>query len=132
MGLKDDETKTEEEKKKIRHRVHFTFAGILLIVIVIFKLVNNDAVITNLFTWAGYTYGPLLGLYSFGLFTQKQVHDKLVPLICIISPVVCILLNNYSKELLNGYRFGFEMLIVNGLLTFVGLMLISKKNNEEI
>ena len=129
LDLKDDETKTEEEKKKIRYRVHFTFAGILLLVIVIFKLVNNEAVITNLFTWAGYTYGPLLGLYSFGLFTKKQVHDKLVPVICILSPVACIFLNNYSKELFNGYRFGFEMLIVNGLFTFIGLLIISKKKN---
>ncbi len=126
LGLKDNELKSEEEKKKIRYRVHFTFAGILLLVIVIFKLVNNDAVINNLFTWAGYTYGPLLGLYSFGLFTKKQVHDKFVPLICILSPIVCIILNEFSKELFNGYKFGFEMLIVNGLFTFIGLLIISK------
>jgi len=126
LGLKDNELKSEEEKKKIRYRVHFTFAGILLLVIVIFKLVNNDAVINNLFTWAGYTYGPLLGLYSFGLFTKKQVHDKFVPLICILSPIVCIILNEFSKELLNGYKLGFEMLIVNGLFTFLGLLIISK------
>jgi hypothetical protein len=97
-------------------------------VIVIFKLINNDAVINNLFTWAGYTYGPLLGLYSFGLFTKKQVKDKLVPLICILSPIVCILLNDYSVTLFNGYKFGFEMLIVNGAFTFFGLWLIRKNN----
>ena len=119
--------KTEEEKKKIRYRVHFTCAGILLLVIVIFKFVNIDAVINNLFTWAGYTYGPLLGLYSFGLFTKKQVRDKFVPLIRILSPIVCIILNEFSKELFNGYKFGFEMLIVNGLFTFIGLFTISKK-----
>ena len=119
----------EEEKTKIRHTVHFTFAGILFVIIVIFKLINNEAMINNVFTWAGYTYGPLLGLYSFGLFTKKQVHDKLVPVICILSPVACIFLNNYSKELFNGYRFGFEMLIVNGLFTFIGLLIISKKKN---
>ncbi|MBA3705854.1 MAG: sodium:solute symporter [Bacteroidetes bacterium] len=128
LGLKDDKIKTEEQKKKIRYTVHFTFAGILLLVIVIFKLINNDAVINNLFTWAGYTYGPLLGLYSFGLFTKKQVHDKFVPLVCILSPIICILLSNYSQELFNGYKFGFEMLIVNGFVTFIGLLAISKKN----
>jgi Na+/proline symporter len=127
LGLKDNPRKTEEEKKKIRYLVHFSFAGILLLVIVIFKLVNNDAVINNLFTWATYTYGPLLGLYSFGLFTKKQVHDKFVPLICILSPLLCIFLNAYSVFLLGGYVFGFEMIIVNGLLTFIGLRLVAKK-----
>jgi Na+/proline symporter len=128
LGLKDNLHKTEEEKKKIRYTVHFSFAGILLLVIVIFKLVNNDAVINNLFTWAGYTYGPLLGLYSFGLFTKRSVLDKYVPVVCILSPVFCILLNANSALLLGGYVFGFEMLIVNGLVTFIGLGAISRKN----
>lgn len=127
LGLKDDTIKSEAEKTKIRHTVHLVFAGILLLVIVIFKLINNDAVINNLFTWAGYTYGPLLGLYAFGLFTKKQVNDKLVPLVCVLAPVLCVLLNDNSVALLNGYKFGFEMLIVNGSLTFLGLLLISRK-----
>jgi Na+/proline symporter len=127
LGLKDDELKTEEQKKKIRHIVHFTFAGILLLVIVIFKLINNDSVINNLFTWAGYTYGPLLGLYSFGLFTKKQVHDNYVPLICVLSPLICIWLNACSERYFNGYKFGFEMIILNGLITFIGLWIIRKK-----
>jgi Na+/proline symporter len=130
LGLQENNQKTEEQKTKIRHLVHFSFAGILLLVIVIFKLINNDAVINNLFTWAGYTYGPLLGLYSFGLFTKKQVRDKLVPIVCILSPVVCVLLNDHSRELLSGYKFGFEMLIVNGMLTFLGLLAISRKTKE--
>lgn len=129
LGLKDNIHKTEDEKKKIRYIVHFSFAALLLIVIVIFKLVNNDAVINNLFTWAGYTYGPLLGLYSFGLFTKKQVKDQLVPLVCVLSPVLCVVLNANSASLLGGYLFGFEMLIVNGLITFIGLFLVSKKEN---
>lgn len=127
LGLKTDTTKTEAEKTKIRHKVHIGFATILLIVIAIFKLVNNDAVINNLFTWAGYTYGPLLGLYAFGLFTKKAVKDKLVPIVCIISPIICILLNEFSKELFNGYKFGFEMIIVNGLITFIGLWFVRRK-----
>ncbi len=128
LGLKNDETKTEEEKKKIRQRVHIAFAAILLLVIVVFKMVNNDAVINNLFTWATYTYGPLLGLYAFGLFTKKEIHDRFVPLVCCISPVICIFLNEYSVRLFSGYKFGFEMIILNGLLTFIGLWCISKKN----
>lgn len=127
LGLKDNLTKTEDEKKKIRYLVHFSFAAILLVVIVIFKLVNDDAVINKLFTWATYTYGPLLGLYSFGLLTKSAVKDRYVPLVCIISPVLCVVLNTYSEFLLGGYAFGFEMIIVNGLITFTGLALISKK-----
>jgi Na+/proline symporter len=129
LGLKEMQNKTEAEKTKIRYTVHIGFAFLLLTVIVIFKLINNDAVINNLFTWAGYTYGPLLGLYSFGLMTKKQVHDKFVPIICVLSPIICILLNEFSQQLLGGYKFGFEMLFVNGLITFIGLMAISKKNN---
>lgn len=127
LGLKDDTTRTEEEKTKIRHKVHIAFASILFAVIIIFKLINNDAVINELFTWAGYTYGPLLGLYAFGLFTKLQVKDKWVPLICIISPVICYILNSFSKELFNGYKFGFEMIILNGAITFLGLWLIKRK-----
>jgi hypothetical protein len=89
--------------------------------------VNNDAVINNLFTIAGYTYGPLLGLYSFGLFTNKAVKDKLVPIVCVLSPMMCFVLNQYSQVWFNGYQFSFELLIVNGLLTFVGLFIVSKK-----
>jgi Na+/proline symporter len=127
LGLKEDTTKTEEEKTKIRHRVHIAFASILFIVIILFKIINNDAVINELFTWAGYTYGPLLGLYAFGLFTKLQVKDKLVPLICILSPVICYVLNTFSKELFSGYKFGFEMIILNGAITFLGLWLIKRK-----
>ncbi len=127
LGLKEDATKTEAEKTKIRHKVHIAFASILFLVIILFKLINNDAVINELFTWAGYTYGPLLGLYSFGLFTKLQVKDKFVPLICIASPVICYTLNSFSKELFSGYKFGFEMIILNGLITFIGLWLIKRK-----
>ena len=128
LGLKENTIKSEKEKIKIRHTVHITFAFILLLVIVIFKLVNNDAVINNLFTIAGYTYGPLLGLYSFGLFTKKAVKDKLVPIVCVLSPSICYLLNENSQIWWGGYKFGFELLIVNGFITFVGLFLISKRN----
>lgn len=127
LGLKEMQNKTEAEKTKIRHTVHIGFAFLLLSVILVFKLINNDAVINNLFTWASYTYGPLLGLYSFGLLTKRKVRDNFVPIICLLSPIICYILNIYSVQLFNGYQFNFEILIVNGLLTFVGLLLISKK-----
>jgi hypothetical protein len=76
---------------------------------------------------AGYTYGPLLGLYSFGLFTKFKVKDKLVPWVALSSPVICYILNIYSETLLGGYQFGFELLILNGLITFTGLYLIKEK-----
>ena len=127
LGLKDDETKTEAQKTKIRHTVHIGFSVLLFLVIIIFKLINNDAVINNLFTVAGYTYGPLLGLYAFGLFTKKAVNDKWVPLICVISVALCYVLNEFSQQWFGGYKFGFELLIVNGAFTFIGLGLIPAK-----
>jgi hypothetical protein len=84
-------------------------------------------VIDKLFTVAGYTYGPLLGLYSFGLFTKYPVKDRWVPLIAVISPVLCYILSDHSVHWLNGYKFGFELLILNGIITFIGLFLIRKK-----
>lgn len=120
----------EKKKKKIRYLVHICFAIILLFVIVIFREINDRAVIDKLFTVAGYTYGPLLGLYSFGLFTKRQVHDKYVPVIAIISPILCYFLSEYSVQLFNGYQFGFELLIINGLFTFIGLLLTSGKRKN--
>jgi len=113
--------------KKMRYMVHFSFAVLLLVVIVLFKAINNDAVVGKLFTVAGYTYGPLLGLFAFGLFTKLKTNDSLVPIICIASPVICFLLNEHSIQLFNGYKFGFELLIVNGLITFTGLLLFGKR-----
>jgi SSS family solute:Na+ symporter len=92
-----------------------------------FRTLNDRAVIDKLFTIAGYTYGPLLGLFSFGLFTRRLVNDRITPLIAIVSPLACYFLSKYSVVLLNGYKFGFELLLVNGLLTFVGLYIFSRK-----
>jgi hypothetical protein len=84
-------------------------------------------VIDKLFTIAGYTYGPLLGMYSFGLFTRLRVKDRFVPFIAIISPILCYILSVNSVQWLWGYRFGFELLILNGALTFIGLYLFREK-----
>lgn len=117
---------SEAEKRKVRYRVHISFAILLLFVIILFRSINDRAVIDKLFTVAGYTYGPLLGLYSFGLFTRRQVRDRVVPVIAVLSPIICYLLSEYSTVLFNGYKFGFELLIVNGLLTYTGLWMCSK------
>lgn len=116
-----------QNPEKIRKLVHLGFSGLLLIVIVVFKALNNDSVIKELFVAAGYTYGPLLGLYSFGLFTKWGIKDKLVPVVCIVSPVLCYFVKSFSVEWFNGYQLGFELLILNGMLTFLGLWLISVK-----
>lgn len=121
---------TEQRRKKIRYVVHVSFAFLLLLVILIFRAINDQAVVGKLFTAAGYTYGPLLGLYAFGLFLKRQVKDKWVPLICVASPVTCYYLSEHSVQLFGGYKFGFELLIVNGLITFLGLLFISNKEEK--
>ncbi len=127
----DADTKLSEQKKtKIRNIIMIAFAFILLLVILIFKLLNNAAIIDTVLKVAGYTYGPLLGLYAFGYFTKRKVRDNLVPFICLVSPVLCYSLDVFSKELFKGYIFGNEILIVNGILTFVGLWLISHKEKS--
>ena len=126
LNIKKRTDLTEKKQKNMRYLVHIGFAIILLIVIVAFKQINNQAIISKLFTVAGYTYGPLLGLFAFGLFTKINVRDKFVPLICLLSPIICFVLNEYSVQLFNGYKFGFELLILNGLITFVGLLILRK------
>ncbi|MBQ3833102.1 MAG: sodium:solute symporter, partial [Bacteroidales bacterium] len=118
----------EAKKTKIRKRTHLAFAAIYFIIIIVFKPFHTDSLIKMLFDIAGYTYGPLLGLFSFGLFIKnRQPNDKAVPFIAILSPIISYLLNIYSEELFFGYKFGFEILIVNGLLTFIGLLIFSRK-----
>jgi len=124
LGLNKRADLTEDQKKRLRYKVHIAFALLLMLVIVLFRAINDRAVIDKLFTVAGYTYGPLLGMYAYGLFTRFQVKDKYVPWVAVSSPVLCFLLSEYSKVLLFGYVFGFELLIVNGLFTFIGLFLI--------
>ncbi len=130
LGLSRRTDLTENQKKHIRQRVHVVFAVILLTVIVLFRAINDRAVIDKLFTVAGYTYGPLLGLYSFGLFTKYSVHDRWVPLIALLSPVICYFLSAYSVDIFRGYRFGFELLILNGFITFAGLLILRRKTER--
>ncbi len=119
---------SESQKTKFRKYIHIGFAILYLLVIIAFRPFHNQSLIDKVFEIAGYTYGPLLGLYSFGLFVKNRVpNDKLVPYIAIISPILSYLLNIYSKQLFNGYQFGFEILIVNGLITFTALFAVSKR-----
>ena len=125
---------SEEQKLKRRKKIHIAFAALYLLVIIAFRPFHNQSLIDKVFEIAGYTYGPLLGLYSFGLFMKnRKPADKFVPYIAIASPILSYILNVYSAQLLNGYKFGFEILIINGLITFTALFASSKKiqNNTE-
>lgn len=119
---------SEEQKTRYRKFIHVGFALLYLLVIIMFRPFHNESLIDKIFEIAGYTYGPLLGLYTFGLFVKnRKPNDKYVPIVAIASPIISYILNLYSKEIFFGYQFGFEILIVNGLLTFVALIIISKK-----
>lgn len=130
--LKLDINKDNKNINKIKRLVHIGFSLLLFGVIILFKALNNESVVSNVFRVAGYTYGPILGLFAFGLMTKRKVNDKAVPFIAIISPVLLYFINMYSEELLFGYKFGFELLIVNGALMFLGLFIFSKKANLSI
>jgi Na+/proline symporter len=130
LGLDRRNGISELAKTRIRYSVHLTIAAVFFISILIFSRLNDRAVIDKLFTIAGYTYGPLLGLYSFGLFTKREVNDRITPFIAIFAPLVCYFLSKNSEVLLNGYKFGFELLLLNGLLTFIGLYLFSRTRNK--
>jgi Na+/proline symporter len=132
LGLNRRKGLTEKAATRIRYGVHLTIALVFFICILVFSTLNDRAIIDKLFTIAGYTYGPLLGLFSFGLFTKRSVNDRLTPLIAILSPVICFFLSMYSVELLNGYKFGFELLLLNGLITFTGLFIFSHRQKETI
>ncbi len=125
LGININEDSKSTRKKK--RFIHLAFSFIIFLVILIFKAINDDSVINMVFKVAGYTYGPLLGLFAFGLFVKKKVIDKYVPLVAVISPILCFIINMNSKSLLWGYEFGFELLILNGIITFFGLLLISQK-----
>lgn len=121
----------EKRKTKLKNIVHVGFSFLLLLVIVIFDTINDDSVVNSVFKAAGYTYGPLLGLFFFGLLTKRAPEDKWVPYVCIGSPILCYILNMYSAQLFGGYTFGFEILLVNGAFVFLGLLTISRKSEVQ-
>ena len=120
--------RSEEDKKTLRRQVHISFSILLFLVIVIFKAVNDDAIINQLFTVAGYTYGPLLGLFSFGMMTSRKVQDRYVWMVCLAAPILSYIINDHSAEWLGGFQFGFMIVVLNGFLTYIGLWALSKNN----
>ncbi len=123
----DFKSKPETVKKKQKNIVHFSFSILFLVIILISKELNQRSLIETVLLVAGYTYGPLLGLFTFGLFTTRRVKDMLVPFICVISPLISFWISSNSTEWFSGYKIGNEVLILNGALTFLGLWIISSK-----
>lgn len=128
LGLKRREDINEQQKQRTRKMVHLIFAALFLLFVMIFKWVNSTSMIGVILKVAAYTYGPLLGLFAFGIITKRAVNDKAVPVICMMSPVICFILDKFQKNLFGSFEIGLELLIINGLITFAGLLLISKRN----
>ena len=127
IDFMDVANKPEAQRAKIKHWVHIGFSLLFYVVILLFSKLNNKEVITAVFDIAGYTYGPLLGLFAFGLYTKRKVIDKFAPIVCVIAPILTYVVNQNSEEWFDGYKIGFERLMLNGFITFVGLWIISKR-----
>jgi len=130
LGIKRRNDWDEEKKKKVRLLVHNIFAFIFLLCVFFFREVDNGSLIQTLLVVAGYTYGPLLALFSFGILTKRKVNEVAVPVICVLAPVVCYFLKENDKVWLGGYVIGTELLIINALLAFILLILCSKKEER--
>ena len=123
LGFKPD---NYSKNKQLRIRVHLGFSILIFFIILIFQAISDQSIINSIFTAAGYTYGPLLGLFAFGMGTKWGLKNRLIPMICLASPLASYIININSEEWLGGYTFGFEILILNGMLTFAGLFFIRK------
>lgn len=113
-------------QKRRRILVHLSFSVLMCLVIILFRELNNSSVVNTLLKAVGYTYGPILALFTFGLVTRYQIKPRLLPVVCLLSPVISYIINCNSEQWLWGYRFGFEILLLNGLICFVGLGMIKK------
>lgn len=128
LGIKRQESLTEQQRKRTRLTVHFIFAAVFFICVLVFKWIDDKSIIGIILKVAGYTYGPLLALFSFGILTKRVLGDGIeVLIVCLASPLVCFFLDKYSAQLLGGYTIGTELLLINGLLAFTGLWLISRR-----
>ncbi len=126
----DIENREKSKQTAIRKNTHIGVSIVLILVIIIFRYVLKENVISSVLQVASYTYGPLLGLFAFGIFTKIPIKDKLVWIVAILSVIITYFLNDYSTQILNGYIFGYELLIVNGLITFIGLLIIKSPKKE--
>jgi len=135
VGMQRNIQWDEAKKKKIRQRIHLGFAFLFLIIVLVFKWIDNKSIIDLLLKIASYTYGPLLGLFAFGILTKRSIKDNWAFLPCFIAPLLCLLLDYLQPYFFGSaptsFRIGQELLIINGLFTFIGLFLISSPNSEK-
>jgi Na+/proline symporter len=132
LGLKRNAALSEQQRKKTRLMVHFAFAAIFFLCVMVFKWVNNKSIIDVILKVAAYTYGPLLALFSFGIFTKRSLGEGAYILaVCIAAPVACYFLDRYSTEIFSGYKIDNELLLINGALTFLGLWMVSKQSEKK-
>ena len=125
LGMKRRDDLDEKQKQRLRKSVHLIFAFVFLLFVMIFKWVNSSSMIGVILKVAGYTYGPLLGLFAFGILTKRKVQDRFVPVIAIAAPLICFFIDKYQKSLFGSFEIGLELILINGLLVFLGLLLIS-------
>lgn len=121
------EQHNEVKRNKIKRVSHLFFSALLILIILLFRAMNNESIVVAVFKVAGYTYGPILGLFVFSMYFKRKTNDRWVPFIAIVAPVITYIISKYAPVLFNGYQFGFELIIVNALLTIIGLMIISKR-----
>lgn len=150
LGMKKQD-RSEKDKKRTRLKVHFTFAFVFFLMVLLFKWIDDKLIIDFILKFAGITYGPLLGLFAFGILTRRKLNEKLIWTVCIIAPVLALILDmlsnpawyeaklhvslglqNISDSLFHGYKIGNELILINGIFTFVGLWLISSKNSQHV
>ena len=124
LGAKEKE---EKRLEKTRKWVHVGMALLMGVCIIAFEILNNTSVINAVYVLSSYTYGPLLGLFTFGIFSKRRVRDRLIPLVVILSPILCYILDSNSVEWFGGYHFSYEILIINALFTMLGLLICSHK-----
>jgi Na+/pantothenate symporter len=127
IGLKRNEDWDEAKRKKIRMTVHLTFAVVFFLCVMLFKWIDNKSIIDIILKLAGYTYGPLLGLFSFGILNNRRLPESpVIPLVCLIAPGICYVISENAAKWFGGFQIGIELLILNGLLTYFGLLLFSQ------
>ncbi len=127
LGIQRNKNLSEQQQSKTRITVHLVFSFIFLLFVLYFKWLDNKSIITILLDIASYTYGPLLGLFAFGILTKRALNDKMAPYICLFAPAICYVIQHNSTQWFGNYQIGIEMLILNGALTFAGLFAASKK-----
>jgi Na+/proline symporter len=132
LGINRNEHLDEADRKKIRQRVHLIFIGVFLVFVLIYKWISSDSMIGIILKVAAYTYGPLLGLFSFSILTRRSLRGRWVPWICILSPILCFFLDKYQEYIFGNFKIGLELLLINGIFTFLGLYLVSQKPKSPV